>query len=137
MVQGAFVKGLKDEAQLETLRVRPFRVAEKVDLRSEDSIDRLRQTLGRMAPDGGIQGQWPMTRLRRLYQAYRLGQDHVDLLKKEYASRGYTVSQLTGERAVTSGRKDGGIFDALETLDFYDGNIWRGFWEAVNKEDAL
>ena len=137
VVQGAFVKGLKDEAQLETLRVRPFRVAEKVDLRSEDSIDRLRQTLGRMAPDGGIQGQWPMTRLRRLYQAYRLGQDHVDLLKKEYASRGYTVSQLTGERAVTSGRKDGGIFDALETLDFYDGNIWRGFWEAVNKEDAL
>lgn len=137
VVQGAFVKGFKDEAQLETLRVRPFRVAEKVDLRSEDSIDCLRQTLGRMVPDGGIQGQWPMTRLRRLYQAYRLGQDHVDLLKKEYASRGYTVSQLTGARAGVSGRKDGGIFDALETLDFYNGNIWRGFWEAVDKEDAL
>ena len=78
-----------------------------------------------------------MTRLRRLYQAYRLGQDHVDLLKKEYASRGYTVSQLTGARAGVSGRKDGGIFAALETLDFNTGNIWLGFWEAVDKEDDL
>lgn len=138
VVQGAYVRGMKDSERERALRVRPYGVTKAADINGIDSVDRLGEILRNMAPGEKSAGKWPMGRLRHLYEAYLLGEEQTELLRKEYASRGYEISQLTGEAAGASpGLKGQGVFDALELMDFYDQRIWRGFENHAGEGGAL
>ncbi|WP_343208482.1 hypothetical protein [Anaerolentibacter hominis] len=126
VVQDAYVKGMKEERQKE-LRVRPYWVSEKNDLNKTNSVDGLLATLTQMKGETGVSEGWPMNRLHHLYEAYISGT--LETLKQEYASRGYELSKLCGISDHSVCEEEAGIFDALEIMDFYRGDVWSKFWD--------
>lgn len=130
VVQGAYGKEMESGNRQEKLRGRPFRIGKDMEPQGMDSADHLFDTLKSMMGDKEGSKEWPMNRLRHLYQAYRLQPFEIDILEQEYASRGYKLSELSGRSGMDTCTEPDGIFDALEVLDFYEGNIWSGFWGA-------
>lgn len=133
VVQGAYVRELKDQGEKGRERIRPFRITKKEDLTRPESIDCFNRILERMA-DGNEEKSWPRSRLKKLYEAYLQGSYAVEFLKREFASRGYEISQLVGCTAeYFDHTKPCGIFDSMEVMDLYDGEIYREFAKAQGK----
>lgn len=133
VVQGAYVRELKDQGEKGKERIRPFRITKEEDLTRPESIDFFNRILARMA-DENEEKSWPGSRLKKLYEAYLQGPDAVELLKREFASRGYEISQLVGCPAeYFDDTKPCGIFDSMEVMDLYDGKIYREFAKAQGK----
>lgn len=137
VVQGAYVKEMKEQREKVKERIRPFRVAKEEDLTRPDSIDCFNRILGRMA-DEREDKKWPRSRLKKLYEAYLKGPDEVELLKREFSSRGYEISELAGCFAGDfDAANPSGIFDSLEVMDLYDGKIYREFAKAQGEGGRL
>lgn len=130
VVQGAYVRELKARGERGRERIRPFRITKEEDLTRPDSIDCFERTLGRMA-DENEEKSWPRNRLKKLYEAYLQGPDAVELLKREFTSRGYEISELVGcPTEYFDDTKPCGIFDSMEVMDLYDEKIYREFAKA-------
>ena len=71
--------------------------------------------------------EWSRNRLKKLYEAYLQGGGEVDLLKLEYASRGYDFSTF-------SESKEFSLFDGLELIDMYDRKLYQNFFEFYEKK---
>lgn len=130
VVRWTDIKGMEVCNREETLRIRPCQVNENENLQRPDSVDRLFAILKRMKGEKGIGKVWPRNRLYHLYEAYLSGPLETETLRREYASRGYELLDLSGGCGQDAPSEDAGIFDALEALDFYKGTIWSEFWDA-------
>lgn len=133
VVQGAYVREQKVQGEKGRERIRPFRITKEEDLTRPDSIDRFNRILGHMSDENEETG-WPRSRLKKLYEAYLQGPDAVEFLKREFASRGYEISELIGCPAeYFDDTKPCGIFDSMEVMDLYDREIYKEFANAQEK----
>lgn len=130
IVQGAYTKEMKKQREGRSIRVRPFRVAEKSDISRLDSIDYLNQIQKLLAQEKDGVRIWPRNRLEKLYKAYLQGPREIKLLGEEFLSRGYELSKLTpGYDKDFDYDKCYGIFDALEIMDLYDEGLYDDFFQ--------
>ena len=148
LVRGAYVKEIRnlreDDAaegsRKKRLLKRPYQITASPDRGHDRSFDRLDDILaGLPAPDAKPEGeQWPRSRLKKIYEAYLMGPQHIEFLGREFASRGYSLSSLAGQPL------DGGfdtqgetpLFDALELMDLYERNIFSSLCDSEIEEES-
>lgn len=112
---------------------RPYYVAlenePKEDIYSFDFLNQLMGKLPEEFTENRKIGskEWSRNRLKKLYEAYLQGGGEVDLLKLEYASRGYDFSTF-------SESKEFSLFDGLELIDMYDRKLYQNFFEFYEKK---
>lgn len=112
---------------------RPYYVAlenePKEDIYSFDFLNQLMGKLPEEFTENRKIGskEWSRNRLKKLYEAYLQGGGEVELLKLEYASRGYDFSTF-------SESKEFSLFDGLELIDMYDRNLYQNFFEFYKKK---
>lgn len=132
VVRGAYVEQAKQREREKEITRRPFYIKAQEDKTGETSIAGFFEILNRMTAEGKTEKEWPANRLRRLYEGYLQGEDAVRELEREYAARGYDLSQLSGQDTFSL---KSGVFDALQVLDFYDRKIQEHFWKMWEAED--
>lgn len=120
VVRGAYIRQEEQRKKEEAFLARPFLVKaeEEAGAKSLDSFLTILDQVTANETQG--ERQWPRNRLKRLYEAFHQGETAVKGLEKEYASRGYDLCELSGEKVFTM---DSGLYDALEIMDFYDKTI--------------
>ena len=130
IVQGAYTQEMEKQRDRKSIRVRPFRVAEETDISRFESIDFLNSIQKLLVQEKDGVRVWPRNRLEKLYKAYLRGQQEIRLLGEEFLSRGYDLSKLVpGYDKDFDYDTSYGIFDALEIMDFYDEDLYNGFFQ--------
>lgn len=130
IVQGAYTQEMEKQRDRKSIRVRPFRVAEETDISRFESIDFLNSIQKLLVQEKAGVRIWPRNRLEKLYKAYLRGQQEIRLLGEEFLSRGYDLSKLVpGYDKDFDYDTSYGIFDALEIMDFYDEDLYNGFFQ--------
>lgn len=81
---------------------RPYVITLEPDKQNQDSLWRLHDTLAKMAA-------WPSGRLHKIYQTMQGEASGMELLEREFTSRGYQISELALGKWQNSP-----LFDALE-----------------------
>lgn len=95
---------------------RPYAVNMEEDVKNGEDLRVLYETLKRME-------DWPSGRLHKIYRAIQEGQDAMELLKREFASRGYEL-----ERLVQGNWKESALFDALELRGLCQTDLLKDFF---------
>ncbi len=97
---------MESEAELSDKNIkwhkRPYAIGTEDEETGRDSLKMLYDTLIKME-------NWPSGRLHKIYRAIQEGSDAVELLKREFSSRGYEIDDLIGGQW-----QDSALFDALE-----------------------
>lgn len=105
-------------------------MAEETDISRFESIDFLNSIQKLLVQEKDGVRVWPRNRLEKLYKAYLRGQQEIRLLGEEFLSRGYDLSKLVpGYDKDFDYDTSYGIFDALEIMDFYDEDLYNGFFQ--------
>lgn len=84
--------------------MRPYSVDTEDQGIELDSLVRLYETIKKM------EEEWPSNRLHKIYRAILSGEGQLDLLDREFTSRGYSMKELMQ----TEKWKDSPLYDALE-----------------------
>lgn len=113
---------------------RPYQIMEEINLKDKESFDCLYNQISKLpCKKDGKSGEWPRNRLKRLYESYLKEGSDLEVLKLEYASRGYHVDELAGG-------PDRSLFDALEIMDYFDKELYHKLFmfseEIVEKEEG-
>lgn len=85
-------------------KLRPYSVLGKDKVQKSGTLKYLYDTLKEMEEN------WPSNRLHKIYRAIQDGKEQVELLAKEFKSRGYQIDSLTGSCVWN----ESPLFDALE-----------------------
>lgn len=94
---------------------RPYTISQKDNRKNGDSLRELYDTLKKME-------DWPSGRLHRMYRAIQEGEVSMEFLQREFASRGYRITDLTQEEWQNSP-----LFDALELRGLCHMDLLREF----------
>lgn len=94
-------------------RQRPYAVTSQ---ERPDSLRNLYETIYEME-------KWPSNRLHKIYQAILRGNDDMEILEREFASRGYQLKSLT----CGSAWQVSSLYDALEIRDLCDIELLADF----------
>ena len=129
VVQGVYKKEENMQMEERAIRKLPYRVPQKTDISSDDSIDFLNLIQNQLVQEKNGRKKWPRTRLKKLYEAFLRGPQEVEFIRREFSARGYELSDLAAGREMDS-FDSSRIYDALELMDFYDKSLYDEFFRA-------
>lgn len=127
VVQGGYKKEKTVQRAESDIRKQPYRVSQKADNSSDDSIDFLNLIQNQLVQEKNGMKIWPRNRLKKLYEAFLKGPQEVECIRREFSARGYELSDLAAgmkSDEFNSAR----IYDALELMDFYDKSLYDEFF---------
>ena len=146
IMRGAYMREIEnlregavgDGGKMSRLMMRPYRVAVSPDRGHSRSFDSLDNILSKLpaADENPKEETWPRSRLKKLYEAYLMGREQVEITWEKFASRGYTLSSLTGQPSVegVNAQDEAFLYDALELMDIYERNIFSSLCDSKTEE---